>query len=444
MAGSIEASHVGAPRRPFWTVDAAALQRGVLWAFVASGASASIEPSPYEFMFLFAALTLGATALRFHRVMVPMILLLALYNAGGMLALVPFVDQIKSVTFVAISSYVALTAVFFAGIVAKDPRSSMRTIRSGYVATGFAAAILGVLGYFDVAGLGEHFTLYDNLRATGPFKDPNVFGPFLVPPIVFVLQDVMLGRSAGHWRRMMLMLIMLLALLLTFSRGAWGALVLSTLLLAVLTFATTTSPRLRRRIVIVAVAGALLALLALSAALSIPSIGDVFVERASFSQEYDVGELGRFGSQLRSIPMLLERPFGFGPLRFETIFPSAPHNVYVNAFAAYGWLGGVSFFALTIVTVYVGFRTVFRRSLAQLDAIAVWSSLLPQMTQGFQIDTDHWRHLYLLLGCIYGLASAATIDEHEERNALTGAGRRSAGASRADGRRGERFGAIPL
>ncbi len=419
MGGSVEASSLRAARDPAYSVDAATLQRGVLWAFVASGASASIEPSPYEFMFLFAVLALGAATLRFHRAMIPMIVTLALYNAGGMLALVPFVDEPKSDMFVAISSYVALTSIFFAAIVAKDPLSRMRTIRSGYVATGVVAAILGILGYFDVAGLGEHFTRYDNLRAAGPFKDPNVFGPFLVPPIVFLLQDVLIGRGAGLWRRVPLMLVMLLALLLTFSRGAWGVMVFSFLLLTLQTFATTTSSRLRARILIVPIAGAVLAVLALAAAVSIPSIGDVFFERASLAQAYDVGELGRFGSQLRSIPMLLERPFGFGPLRFETIFPAAPHNVYVNAFAAYGWLGGLGFFALTFVTVYVGFRTVLRRSPMQLDAIAVWSCLLPQMAQGLQIDTDHWRHLYLLLGCLYGLASAVSIKEREQETGRT-------------------------
>ena len=39
--------------------------------------------------------------------------------------------------------------------------------------------------------------------------------------------------------------------------------------------------------------------------------------------------------------------------------------------------------------------------------IAIWSALLPQLLQGFQIDTSHWRHMFLLIGCLYGLAAAA-------------------------------------
>jgi hypothetical protein len=28
------------------------------------------------------------------------------------------------------------------------------------------------------------------------------------------------------------------------------------------------------------------------------------------------------------------------------------------------------------------------------------------MAEGFVIDTDHWRHFYLILGIIWGLAAA--------------------------------------
>ncbi len=393
-----------------WTIKVASLQRGLLWAFVASGASASIEPSPYEFMFLVAALALGPTAMRFHRIMIPMIVLLALYNAGGLLSLIPALDETRSITFIGISNYMALTAAFFAGIVAKEPIGRMTTIRSAYVASGVFASALALLGYFNVLGLSQFFTLYGDLRASGPFKDPNVLAPFLVPPVIFLMQDVLLARAAGSWRRLPLMLVVMLAILLTFSRGGWGVLVLSSVGLIGLTFATTGSARLRLRIVIVGAGCALLAVLALALVVSIPSIGSMFTERASLDQSYDVGELGRFGSQLRSIPMLLERPLGFGPLRFDEYFPAAPHNVYINAFSAYGWLGGVSYLAFALTTIAVGLRAVFQKSRVQSETVAVWSCLLPQILQGVQIDTDHWRHLFLLFGCLYGLAAAAAIE----------------------------------
>jgi hypothetical protein len=391
-------------------IRVSSVQRAVLWLFIACSCVAFIEPSPYEFMFLMAALVFARSGLRFDRVLIPMIVTLAMFNAGGLLALVPWVQERESVTFVAISVYVAITAIFFAALVAENPGDHMRTIRSGYVLAAVIAAFLGILGYFNVAGLGYYFTLYDNSRASGPFKDPNVFGPFLVLPIIWLTQDILLKRGAGLLRSLPLILIMLLGLLLSFSRGAWGAAAASIAMLVALTFLTTSSAAQRQRIVMISALGlsGLVAFMAI--ALSIPAIRDIFLLRASLNQDYDLGELGRFGAQARSIPMLLERPFGFGPLRYDAIFPAAPHEVYINAFASYGWLGGLSFVAFTGITLYIGCRLVFQRSRVQTEALAIWASLLPQMVQGFQIDTDHWRHLYLMFGCLYGLAAAARIE----------------------------------
>jgi hypothetical protein len=58
------------------------------------------------------------------------------------------------------------------------------------------------------------------------------------------------------------------------------------------------------------------------------------------------------------------------------------------------------------VTFYVGWRVCFRRSGVQTEAIGLWAGLFPQLLQGIQIDTSHWRHLFVLCGCLYGLVAA--------------------------------------
>jgi hypothetical protein len=381
------------------------MQSAALWLFIACGAVASVEPSPYEIGFVVALLAFGLRGLCFDRGQIPMILGLGLYNAGGLIALVPFVDQRESVVFVAISVYIALTAVFFAALIAQSPLDRMRTIRSGYVAAGCVAATFAVLGYFDVAGLAEHFTLYG--RASGTFKDPNVLGSFLTPPIVWLTQDILLRRG-GALKSLFPLLLMLAALFLSFSRGSWAVWVASELLMVALTFLTTGSAALRARVVALTIAGLALVAILLVVALSDPAIRSVFEVRASLSQDYDLGELGRFGAQARSLPMLLDLPFGFGPLQYRNHFYGVdPHDVYINAFASYGWLGGLGFAALTAATLYCGWRLVFRPTPLRTQAIAVWSCLFVQILQGLQIDTDHWRHLFLLMGALFGLVAAA-------------------------------------
>jgi hypothetical protein len=405
MSNAALPAHAQPPRAAALRLSIPGMQRGVLWLFILCSAFASIEPSPYEVLFVLALLVFGVRGLAFDRSMIPLILGLALFNIGGLLALPPYIQDRDSTIFIAISLYISVTAVFFAALVADSPLERMRTMRSGYVAAGCIASLFAIVGYFDIGGSSDYFTLYG--RASGTFKDPNVLGSFLVPPVVWLTQDIML-RRARLMRSVLALLLMLMALLLSFSRGSWGVWAASTAMMIGLTFVTTRSPALRQRIVVVSIVGLIGVLILLTIALSIPAVRDVFDVRASLNQDYDLGQTGRFGDQLRSLPMLLDRPFGFGPLQFRNQFHGEdPHNVYLNAFASYGWIGGLSFAAFTAAMVYLGWRVAFQRTPLQTEAIAVWSCLFVQILQGFQIDTDHWRHLFLLIGALFGLVAAS-------------------------------------
>ena len=88
-----------------------------------------------------------------------------------------------------------------------------------------------------------------------------------------------------------------------------------------------------------------------------------------------------------------------------------PHNVFLNAFASYGWLGGISYLLLTVSTIVIGFKAMLMRTPWQNYAIVVFCPLFATILQGVQIDTDHWRHFYWMLGLMWGLfaASAAHV-----------------------------------
>jgi hypothetical protein len=409
MSNAIHPEHAPiAPPASRLRLSIAGVQRTTLFLFIACSAFASIEPSPYEIMFVFALLVFGLRELLFDRSFIPLIIGLAMFNAAGAVALVPFVGDHDSLTFIVTSIYIAVTAVFFAGLVAKNPLDRMTTIRSGYVIAGLIASVFAFIGYFDIGGLGEHFTLYG--RASGTFKDPNVFGPFLVPPLVWLTQDVLLQRKGVLSFRLLALSAMLLGLLLSFSRGAWGVWVASTALMVCLTFITARSAGLRQRILAFSLLGFFGIAVLLVIALSIPAIRNVFEIRASLNQDYDLGEVGRFGAQWRSIPMLLDRPFGFGPLQYRNYFHDQdPHETFLNAFASYGWAGGLSYLGLVAATLWAGVWLIFRRTPYQIEAIPVCSCLFVQIFQGVQIDSDHWRHLYLLFGAMYGLFAASRL-----------------------------------
>ncbi|WP_083269500.1 O-antigen ligase family protein [Bosea vaviloviae] len=405
MSALAERDGPDAGRRGGLRISYAAIKRGVLWLLTASSGFALIEPSPYELIFLLAVFVFVLTGIRFSQKLVPLLCLLLLYNIGGAFSLIPWMDEPASVRFTAVSVYLMITAIFLAAIMADDTIARLETLRRGYVFAAWCAGLAGTLGYFNIAGLGDAFTLYG--RASGTFKDPNVLGPFLVVPIIFALQHILIGRL-GLMRGLVVMSLPLAALFLTFSRGAWGNLVASALLMVLLTFLTSPSASRRMRIVFLTAAALVLVVMALLIALSFENIRSVFEVRASLDQSYDQGVTGRFGNQLRSIPLLLGEPNGFGPLRFRWFFPEDPHNVYINAFASYGWLGGCAWLALMAATCHVGWALVFKRTPWQNHAIVLWSVLFITILQGVQIDTDHWRHVYLMLGLIWGLAALPT------------------------------------
>ena len=200
---------------------------------------------------------------------------------------------------------------------------------------------------------------------------------------------------------------MAIAVLLTFSRAAWGQFALTTALLMFLTFVTTRSGNARLRIVLIAIAGAIVLVLMLAALLSIDRVAELFKERALLEQSYDAGHLGRFGRHLLGFQLALDQPFGIGPLQFSRLFPEDPHNTYLNAFLSGGWLSGMVYATLVLTTLLVGLRTVFIDTPWRTTYLAVYCAFVGAAAESVLIDSDHWRHYFLLLGVIWGLMAAS-------------------------------------
>ena len=378
---------------------AVSLLHGALFLTVLGSFLVFFEPSPYEVLSALLAFTCLLAGVSLDRKLLPLIILLLLYNLGGSFSLIPVIGDEPSRRFILISYYMAFTAIIFAMIFSNDCVRRAEILRRAYILAGVCAALAGIVGYFKGIDL---LTLYG--RARGTFKDPNVYGPFMILPMLFLMQSF-LARGL-RVVSLAAFLIMAAGLFLSFSRAAWAHMVFSSAMMIALLFVTTPSGWFRARLVAfsvmtgLAVAGLLIALLAVG------NVGTVFKERASLNQYYDVGESGRFGNQKKSVQELLELPNGYGPLQFRNHYTNDPHQVYLNAFASYGWLGGFSYLALVLITLAIGLRTVFVTTPWQPYFIAVMSTYTGVALEGLIIDTDHWRHYYLLLGLVWGFSIA--------------------------------------
>jgi hypothetical protein len=278
-------------------------------------------------------------------------------------------------------------------------------VRRGYILAALIATAAGYIGFFHLLPGADIFL--DNDRVSATFKDPNVYGPFLIFPIVWLLISLLV-RGIRLFDVAVLM-ILLGGLLLSFSRGAWGHFAISTLIAVAIVLAVTPDPRMRARIVVLGLFSAIAVALLVAALASISSIHDMIVERAKAIQPYDVGPGGRFWQQQLALNAILDNPNGLGPFEFFRIFGLQQHNVYMQGFLVYGWLGGAAYLALVAITLVFGLLNLAVPTPWQYYLITAYAVFDGEAFEGLIVDTDHWRHFFLVLGMVWGLG-AATIN----------------------------------
>jgi hypothetical protein len=378
---------------------------GVFAVFAFAGLIGYIEPSPYDFVSLIAMPMFFLSGFRIHSVQVFIMALWIIFLICGFIALLPYWDESETLIYQFQSLYLVLTVLCFTLYFGEHSVHRADLCMKGYTLGAFVCATVSVLAYFNIVHVGTAPFIVEGGRVAGTFKDPNVFGSYLIPGIVFLFQGLLI--SAGRLRILSLgaLAILITGVLISYSRGSWGAAIFSVLMLIVASFVTAQTATLRRRIAIMTFLGVGAAVLFLVVLFSQENIRDFFLQRAQM-HDYDEGSTGRFGNQLHAIPMLLDLPWGFGPLRFRKFFSLEPHNSYIGGFANDGWLGGLAWILIVLTTCFIGFRLMFVASPYRRVAQGVFPGLLALFLQGFQIDIDHWRQLYLFSGMIWGFEGA--------------------------------------
>ncbi len=382
------------------------LRGALLWLAGFSGAFVFMEPSPYEVASLLAITVFVLTGMTLRPGLMPLVLMLILYDLGFALSVLQVADQNKPVIWVLVSIYLTATAIFFAAMLQTNTQERLALINRGCIAAGVIASVVAILAYFRAFGsTSELFLRFD--RARGTFNDPNVLGAFLILPALLMLQRILAGRAKQALYAGAMLLLMTMAILLSFSRAAWGQLVGTGALLMFFTFITSRSQSERLRIALIALAAVVVAALFVAALLSVDRVAELFKERANLDQAHDLGHMGRFGRYTLGALLALDRPFGIGPLQFGLIFPEDAHNTYLNTFMSGGWLSGCVYLTLVLASLVMGLRFVFVDTPWRPIYLAVYAAFIGVTAESAIIDTDHWRHYFLLLGLLWGLMIAA-------------------------------------
>jgi len=357
------------------------------------------EPAPYE---LFLACLIGIWALfglKLSRHIAPLIVLYIVFNIGGMFSILTMEEVKDTPMYMAVSLFLALSAIFFAAIIEADHRR-LRLIFRAYVAAAIITALLGILGYFGAIPGGEVFTRYS--RAMGAFQDPNVFGPYLVLPTLYLMHGLLTGSLRAAPLRVIGLLVLALGVFLSFSRAAWGLLAISMVLLVLTMLIKERTGAFRLKILVMSLLGFVLLVGAIIVALQFDQIADLFTDRAKLVQAYDGARLGRFERHAIGFGMAMEHPLGIGPLEFGLMWGEDTHNIWLKALMDYGWLGFISYLMLMCWTFVLGFRYLLRDRPWQTYLMLALIVLFGHTLIGSVIDTDHWRHFYLLMGIVWG------------------------------------------
>ncbi|WP_367714984.1 O-antigen ligase family protein [Nitratireductor sp. GISD-1A_MAKvit] len=358
------------------------------------------EPAPYE-LYMVGLIGVWAFAgLRISRRIAPLLVLLIAFNVGGLISLTQLSDLGTIPLYIAVSLFLALTSVFFAAVVEAEAEL-LSTVFRAWVAAATATALVGILGYFHAFPGAEMFTKFG--RAAGVFEDPNVFGPFLTLPAIYLLYQILTARTGQALLATLPFLIVTGGIFFSFSRGAWGLLVFTAGLLTVTLFLNARRGTERLRIAVTALLALAGIMLALLLALQIPAVSELFTQRAQLVQDYDGARLGRFARFGIGFAWATENPFGIGPLQFGQILGEDTHNIWLKALLDYSWLGFAAYLTLILWSLMAGFRILFRRRPWQPYLICVYIVFVGHVALGTVIDTDHWRHFYLLLGLLWGM-----------------------------------------
>jgi O-Antigen ligase len=360
-----------------------------------------VEPAPVDVAFALLILVTGF-GLRRARAHLPpsVVVALLLFAPITILSLANASDWQRALRFEAITLYLLTLAAFLPSILARP--TLVRRAAKAYIFMAAASAVVGALA-LEVGFPGSSVFVYQGSRVQALFKDPNVFGPFLVPPVVILLEELARPRLLGWTARRSAVMAALIAggLLLSYSRAAMLNLGVAVATLIVVYAARRRGGKAAVRLVVgtgLCVAACITLLFATHSV--------SFFESRSHLQTYDQA---RFSTQDAGFKGATAHVFGFGPGQADINLSLAPHSVYARVAYEQGLAGLALLITLFLATLVVALRLAARDAdLAGLGSAAMLACWVGVLANGFFIDTLHWRHLWLLAALIWTMAGLAS------------------------------------
>ncbi len=365
------------------------------WLTFALAVVAMIEPSPSDIaIVVLVVLGFFSSNLRWSRTPLPFVLL-GSFVLANLASLCYAIDLTQGLIYLLTTLFLIVLWLFTLGLVTKFQERGLLVLMSGYTVGGVLSSILAVLSYFGIIPFGELLLFYD--RVKGFFKDPNVFGPYLVIAAVYAVHRLQICRGSLVQKAVWLFafLVSTLAVLLCFSRAGWANYAVTLFAFFALNSLANRGEGTNRRSITYFVMVTVLTGVTVVYVTTIPQVSEVIAYRTEM-QSYDTD---RFATHSTAVELGLDNPLGVGPGQSFLLLDYATHSLYLRLFSENGVIGLFSFAAFVLLTLVrsllLSQRAVnsFQRSMFSLIAAATLGILL----NSFVIDTLHWRHFWFLL-----------------------------------------------
>jgi hypothetical protein len=362
------------------------------------------EPAPPDLAFA-VIMCVAAVTGRFRLSRVPPLLrwIVALLLIVNLASIIDVVSISAAVRFLLITVYLAIFTLWLTAFVDSQPRARLVVVTWLGIAV-LSAVVASLALHFPIPG--RHFingSVDKGERATALFKDPNVFGPFLIPIALILLEQriapkvprLLRMRATTTW---MCLLALTLGVLFSYSRAAWADYAIAIVVMLVASSMRRRGARraLRALMAMVLVGGITVVILSASGSIH-------FLEQRAHVQAYDTR---RFAAQSLGWELGWTHPVGVGPGQFEYHSPVASHSTFVRVFSEQGFLGLLMWVSLLLSTLVLALRNVGlgrdTYGIGSAALLGAWCGLIFNSTV---VDTLHWRHLWVIVALVWAGAA---------------------------------------
>jgi O-antigen ligase len=361
-----------------------------IWLVIFLSAFVRTEPALYDFLILIVGGSLFLFGfVRLHVQLLIPYLFLFVFLICNFIPMIGLSDEHFGVALVQaiLTCYLVATWLFFSSLMREYQEKAFLLIMNAYTACGTLSAFLGVTAYFHLIPSANLF-IWDGARAVGFFKDPNVFGPFLVPICIYSLYRMIKNDQKQKFYWAFALGFCVLGVLFSFCRAAWISLIVGFIIFLLI----PGSIQLRQKLSIIFII-AVVSFFAFFVIQQNEQASRLLSGRTSL-QSYDNE---RFATQASAFDIALSNPMGIGPKQTDFLFGLPPHNLYITTMTEYGWIGflGLVGFMLTSLRNAIRNAIFDEPSRKPLHGIVV-ASLVGLMIGVLSIDPLHWRHFWLL------------------------------------------------